>query len=187
MGAGIAASPHCAERRICRCSRPVRLEPEGSCRSVFDPGSPAQASLPIEQLPRERSQPGLIDRVAQGLARHFRLTCLTEVKTVQLSTALLGMTIFASRFARPRPEGRFEPRRAKRKIISSGASYRLASGLLRKASQLPAGRRSDLWSPAARLAVAGFWRGWDRRPDHLTTMGRSTDSGKRIHLGLACG
>ena len=27
MGAGIAASPHCAERRICRCSRLVRPKP----------------------------------------------------------------------------------------------------------------------------------------------------------------
>ena len=55
MGAGIAASPHCAERRICRCSVYLVPLPERFGTPLLDPGSPAQASLSIVPLPRERS------------------------------------------------------------------------------------------------------------------------------------
>ena len=47
MGAGIAASPQCAERRICRCSSAWR--PEGLL--LLDPNSPAQASLRTVVVP----------------------------------------------------------------------------------------------------------------------------------------
>jgi hypothetical protein len=50
MGAGIAASPHCAERRICRSSAATT---QGTVSA--SPCSPAQASLPIRRRSRERS------------------------------------------------------------------------------------------------------------------------------------
>jgi len=49
MGAGIAASPHCAERRICRSSWSWSRRIASK-----SPGSPAQASLSIWQLPPKR-------------------------------------------------------------------------------------------------------------------------------------
>ena len=68
MGAGIAASPHCAERRICRCSQLGPLVPEGLAVPALDPGSPAQASLPIWHLSLSRSLADLPDYVARKLA-----------------------------------------------------------------------------------------------------------------------
>ncbi len=96
---------------------------------VFDPGSPAQASLPIQPLPRERSLTIYSTARPEG-SLAFRLSGLTlepklAVKTVRCSAALLGMITLASRFALPQSEDRFEPRRARGKIISSGASSRL--------------------------------------------------------------
>ena len=55
MGAGIAASPHCAERRICRCSVYLVPLPERFGTPLLDPGSPAQATPRILQLPLARS------------------------------------------------------------------------------------------------------------------------------------
>lgn len=55
MGAGIAASPHCAERRICRCSVYLVPLPERFGTPLLDPGSPAQASLSTVQLSPKRS------------------------------------------------------------------------------------------------------------------------------------
>jgi hypothetical protein len=117
MGAGIAASPHCAERRICRCSQPGPLKPEGPAVPALDPGSPAQASPPTEPLPLARSQINLLDCAARrfaGLstvpARRLGPKSL-EAKTVQCSAALLGSTTLASRFAPPHRSAS-KPRRA---------------------------------------------------------------------------
>ena len=46
-GPALLPAPICAERRICRCS--LAWLPEGP--PLFDPGSPAQASLPIVVQP----------------------------------------------------------------------------------------------------------------------------------------
>ena len=54
MGPGIAARPHCAERRICRCSRPWLTGPKAH-QPVLDPGAPAQASLSIMAVRRPGS------------------------------------------------------------------------------------------------------------------------------------
>ena len=61
---------------------------------------------------------------------------------------------------------------------SSGASSRLARSEPEGSSQ-SCRRRSDLWSPAAPPAVAGSWRGRDRRPDHTSTMHPCPESRKR--------
>src|SRR5437763_4563729 len=46
-------------------------------RPALDPGSPAQASLPTQQLPRERSQTNLPDCAARGFAGlSIRPACL---------------------------------------------------------------------------------------------------------------
>ena len=114
-------------------------------RPAFDPGSPAQASLPIEQLPPKKSLTCLPDCASRGFAglstgpaKHPRTEVL-EAKTVRLSAALLGSTTLASRFASPQSEDRFEAASRLRKIDSSGASSRLTPLPLRRASALPAG------------------------------------------------
>src|SRR4029078_8911900 len=128
MGAGTARSPHCADRRICRCSQPDQKNPKAP-RSALDPGSPAQASLPIEPLPRERSQTDLPDCAARGVAGPpIRPACLEPklaAKTVRLSAALLGSTTLAFRFAPRRSEDHLEAASRWRKIDSSGGSSRL--------------------------------------------------------------
>jgi hypothetical protein len=126
MGAGIAASPHCAERRICRCSRQVRPKPPRP-RSWLTSSGVASRSIALS----EEKPSGLLARAARGPA------CLSIVRPVRRPgirsfAALLGMTAPASRYAYPQSEDWFEPRRAGGKIISSGASSRLASGLLPK-------------------------------------------------------
>src|SRR3569833_4576417 len=87
MGAGIAASPHCAERRICRCS--IYLGPAPPKRFVtplLDPGSPAQASLSTVPLPRERS-PGFYSTAPpEGSLVFRRPACLSNLG---LSTQIL--------------------------------------------------------------------------------------------------
>jgi hypothetical protein len=86
---------------------------------------------------------GLLACAARGPA------CLSIVRPVRRPSirsfaALLGMTAPASRYAYPQSEDWFEPRRAGGKIISSGASSRLASGLLprKRPSGLPGGDRT---------------------------------------------
>ena len=82
------------------------------------------------------------------------------------------------RFARPRPEGRLEPRRAKRKIISSGASYRLTlHPLPKKLQPCHPAEIGPLVTCRFFLPLPAFGRGWDRRPDHLTNMLGLADSG----------
>jgi hypothetical protein len=54
MGAGIAASPHVRRAKDMPVFATWFLLPEGRSNPSFDPGSPAQASLPFEPLPRKR-------------------------------------------------------------------------------------------------------------------------------------
>jgi hypothetical protein len=192
MGAGIAASPHCAERRICRCSQLGPLKPEGPLKPALDPGSPAQASLSIQQLPPRRSQTDLLNCAARGFAGlsarpAWRWRPKSPSKTVRCSTALLGVTTLASRFALQVPKNPLS-RVAREAITSSGASSRLAPKRTRKLSPIACRRRSDLWSPAAPfLPFLAAWGGWDRRPDHMSTMHPAPESGKRKIREEACG
>jgi hypothetical protein len=128
-------------------------------RPALDPGSPAQASLPIEQLPLARSPTGLPDCAARGFAGpSTRPACLEPklaAKTVRCSAALLGSTTLASRFAHQVPKNLGTASRL-RKIDSSGASSRLAPLPLRGASTLPAGGDRTFGHLPLHLAVASF-------------------------------
>ena len=127
MGAGIAASPHCAERRICRClkSRTRRLVSQVLAHQL-------RRRIPSSKRP-------------QGISAMFRGPSWDDHSCVPLCI--------------PRSEDRFMPRRAGGKIISSGASSRLAP----KHSEehlIACRRRSVLPSPAASfLPLPAFrWR-----------------------------
>jgi hypothetical protein len=132
-------------------------------RPALDPGSPAQASLPIKQLPLARSRTGLPDCAARGFAGPspcpacFELDPKTELaaKTVRCSTALLGSTTLASRFAHHDPQGTAGTASRLRKIDSSGASYRPTPKKTRKLFSLPAGGDRTFGHLPHRLAVAG--------------------------------
>ena len=154
MGAGIAASPHCAERRICRCSIYLGPAPtNGFVTPLLDPGSPAQASLSIRPLPPKRSP----DRPTDGNPedhQSFDRPGLAETKAVRCSAALLGSTALASRFTLHAETLRAASRL--RKDDSSGASYRLTPHPLRRASATPAGGDRNLGTYRTHLAVAGF-------------------------------
>ena len=74
-----------------------------ACRPALDPGSPAQASLPIEQLPLARSPTSLPKRRPGGSTSlstrpAWRWKPKLPAKTVLCSAALLGSTSPASRF-----------------------------------------------------------------------------------------
>lgn len=104
-------------------------------RPALDPGSPAQASLSIKQLP-PGEEPDRSTRLRgpkvrwsfdrSGLSRRNPIprNWNPPVKTVRCSTALLGSTTLASRFVLGIEMLRTASR--SRKIDSSGASSRLA-------------------------------------------------------------
>jgi hypothetical protein len=147
MGAGIAASPHCAERRICRCS--VYLVPllERFGTPLLDPGSPAQASLSTEPLSPKRSPDFYLTAPPEG-SLVFR--CPARLKTEVLAQ---NRPMFRgpswdepSRVPLRSPKFRGTPGAAShdRKIISSGASSRLAPKRTRKSLSIACRRRSVL-------------------------------------------
>src|SRR3569833_177362 len=194
MGAGIAASPHCAERRICRCS--IYLGPAPPKRFVtplLDPGAPAQASLSTVPLPRERS-PGFYSTAPPAGSLVFRRpACLSNLG---LSTQILEPEFLNRRSCDPKssnpspgqsrsmfrgpswdnlsrvplrsPKFRRTPGAAShdRKIISSGASSRLARTKPKLHTFLPAEIGSSVPSSPF-LPFPAFRRDWDVRPDHL--------------------
>jgi hypothetical protein len=117
-------------------------------RPALDPGSPAQASLSIRQLP-PGEEPDRSTRLRgpkvrwsfdrSGLSRRNPIprNWNSPVKTARCSAALLGSTTLASRFVLHIEMLRTASR--SRKIDSSGASSRLAPAKARKPSSLPAG------------------------------------------------
>src|SRR5438045_5704438 len=110
MGAGIAASPHCAERRICRCSQ---LGPLKTRRPKQNP-----LSILAHQLRRRfvsnrsllrGARPAYSTARPEGslVVRPVRPALRTEAlaaKTIRCSAALLGVTTLASRFAHQAPK-----------------------------------------------------------------------------------
>jgi hypothetical protein len=184
MGAGIAASPHCAERRICRCSLALVSPREG-----FNPASRSWlTSSGVASHPTAPSceEP---DRSTDGNPedhRSFNPSSLTEVKTVRCSAALLGSITLASRFAF-RTEmlpaaSRFEEDRLFRRLFPAGPA-----STPERASALPAGGDRTFGHPPHPPAVAGSWGGRDRRPDHPVTMHMSHESQKRKMRERGCG
>jgi hypothetical protein len=79
----------------------------------------------------------------------------------------------------PDPTRRSGNRVALEKTDSSGASSRLAPERTRKFFPLPAGGDRIFGHLPHPPAVAGSWRGRDRRPDHLITMHMCSESRKQ--------
>jgi hypothetical protein len=141
----------------------LALPPERVGTPLLDPGSPAQASLPIRPLPRERSLTIYSTARPEG-SLAFRLSGLTlepklAVKTVRCSAALLGMITLASRFAvrSPKsPSGRVALEgRSSLPAPLPGWSWSGSINLLPKepalvSHSIACRRRSVLRSPAAR-------------------------------------
>jgi hypothetical protein len=120
-------------------------------------GSPAQASLPTGNSLQRRS-PATSTPVRQPKPRFcFVPPGLTrKSKPAWCSAALLGMTLNLRPALPPSTRRPLEAASRCRKIISSGASSRLAPKSPRGASHcLP--RRSDLWSPAAPFPRCRFF------------------------------
>src|SRR5436305_4083732 len=98
-------------------------------KPALDPGSPAQASLPILQLPLSRSPAVLPDCAARRFAglsscpawlpRNFQSEDRKSLgtKTARCSAALLGEPPIASRFAHRNSEELQEPRRATERFL----------------------------------------------------------------------
>ena len=102
-------------------------DPTDRFRSWLTSSGVASRSIALS----EEKPSGLLACAARGPAR---LSIVRPVRKpgIRSFAALLGMTAPASRYAYPQSEDWFEPRRAGGKIISSGASSRLAFGLLPK-------------------------------------------------------
>ncbi len=115
---------------------PVFATRSAEASPSLDPDSPAQASLSIAAARESLAFPNFASRKKLHLGP---LMPHPKTKQLRCSTALLGMTTSASRFARPTPKSVGAASR-KRKIISSGASSRLAPKSPRRNSPLPAGR-----------------------------------------------
>ncbi len=149
----------------------------------LDPDSPAQASLPIAAARESLAFSSFPSR------RKFRLGPLMsrpKAKQLRCSTALLGMITSASRFALPTPRGVGAASR-KRKIISSGASSRLATNCPRGNAPIACRQRSVLRSLPHLLARKPSGGDCDRRPDHLKTMHFATSRAKGKIGVRACG
>ena len=120
-------------------------------RPALDPGSPAQASLPIEPLPLARSPTGLPKRRPGGSPSlstrpAWRWKPKLPAKTVRCSAALLGSIPLGVPLCSPPRKA--SSRVALEKIDSSGASYRLTAPPLRRALASPAGG-DRIFGPAA--------------------------------------
>ena len=126
-------------------------------RPALDPGSPAQASLPIEQLPLARSPTGLPTRRPGGSPSlstrpAWRWKPKLPAKTVRCSAALLGSTPPASRFVlRPKASNRvaLEEDQLFRRLLPTGPTS------ARRASSSPAGGDRSFGHLPHLLAVAG--------------------------------
>src|SRR5689334_1270279 len=158
MGAGIAASPQCAERRICRCSvyldpAPVKVCDPASRSWLTSSGVASHLATPSEEEPGCSTRPRLPESFAClsfGPAWRWNLNPKTELpsKTTRCSTALLGIVCIASRFAHQISEEIREPRRTTGRL-SLPAPLPAGPGKNPKALPIACRRRSVLWYPAA--------------------------------------
>ena len=131
-------------------------------RSVLDPGSPAQASLPIVFIEAR----GLLIR--------------------RCSAALLGIITSASRFAQTVPK--YVSSRVAQK---EDHLFRRLSRLARFEPEssphcLPA-EIGSLVTCRTILPLPAVWGGWDRCPDHPLTMHPATSRAKQKRCAQACG
>ncbi len=134
--------------------------PENRCVTpLLDPGSPAQASLPIEPLPLARSRATYSTARPEGslVVRPFRPGFRNrgpcKAKTTRCSAALLGSVTLRVPLCSPH---RSAPSRvALEKADSSGASYQLAQIRTRRLLSLPAGGDRTFGHLPLPVAVAG--------------------------------
>jgi hypothetical protein len=154
MGAGIAASPHCAERRICRCSIYLGSRPG---KPVCDPAS--RSWLTSSGVASYRATPSCEEPVAYSTAppegslvvRPFRPGFWnrgpSKPKPLSLPRPFLGRPLFASRFAFPHRSASsrvaLEEDRLFRRLFPTGSDKNP------KALPNACRRRSVLRSPAA--------------------------------------
>jgi hypothetical protein len=179
MGAGIAASPHCAERRICRTSdsgpRGTQSRtPAHQLRRRFPSATPSREEL---DRPTEVRHPKA--RIS------FKRSCLTrKSKPTDVPRPFLGSSPTASRFAPLDP-----------KTVGSRVALERSSlpaprpGWPRKAPKEPSiacrGDRTfgHLPHPSCRCRLPG--EAWDRRPDHAQTLTRFSESRQAKNMGAS--
>ena len=152
MGAGIAASPHCAERRICQISC---LRSQGNLTQELRLTSSGVASHLIASS-RGRNPIALPQRAGPKTSLPFRPTGPGQARAIRCSAALLGMASFRVSLRSPavrRPSGAAS---RDRKTISSGASSRLAPESSEGNFPLPAGGDRVLSHLPHLHSVAGF-------------------------------
>jgi hypothetical protein len=154
-------------------------------RPALDPGSPAQASLPIGPLPRERSQTRLPDCAARGFAG-------PSTDPAKLSGTEIPSNENRPTFCGPSWETPYRvPLRSPKFRRTPGAASRVRKiSLPAPRTDRPRFRSEELQHclPAeigplvtcrTVFPFRAFWRGRDRRPDHLFTMHTSAESQKR--------
>ena len=144
MGAGIAASPHCAERRICQISR---LRSQGNLIQELRLTSSGVASHLIASSGGGTRQPyrGALVRRPASVSTHRAWP--SQSHPMFRGPSWDGLVRVSLRS----PSVRRPPRAASRdrKTISSGASSRLAPQSPEGNLPTACRRRSGLWPPAA--------------------------------------
>ena len=162
MGAGIAASPHCAERRICRCSWPGQ-KPEGSDPLSILAHQLRRRFLSGSSLVRGAKPTYLTARPEGSLViRSIRPAPNPDPKTAiwRQNHPMFHGPSWDNLYRVPlcSPKFRRTPGTAShdRKTVSSGASYRPTPKRTRKLFPLPAGGDRTFGHLPHRLAVAGF-------------------------------
>jgi len=179
MGAGIAASPHCAERRICRSSGP---SPRGPIPKVL--AHQLRRRFPSDDSLRRG------DRLSTWLrfpkARFpFDYRCLAKPKPPDVPRPFLGRPLL--RFALSFHPRASEPRRARGRstLPAPLPDWRHKPP---KSFALPVGGdRSFRHPPLPSVPCGPSGGGGDFRPDHLLTMHVAAESGKRKISAQACG
>ena len=150
------------------------------------PNSPAQASLSIKPLPRERSLDFLLDRATRRFARLSIIAPDPKVKAIRCSAALLGSITLrvplCSSVRRLPSRVALEEDQLFRRLFPTGTA------ILRRVSHCLSaeiGPSVTLRFPSCRCRPSGG--GGDFRPDHLLTMHVASESGKRKIRAQACG
>jgi len=161
MGDGIAASPHCAERRICRYSLAGSAEASPPLRSWLTSSGVASGRGSVRRQILDVSRP-FLDRPSFRAFRSLAgLAAATERST--LPAPLAGWSNAFS--IRLHPEG-FQP-------------------LVRAPSPAGGDRIFGPWSPSVRLPFPPVARG--RCPDHHLNMRLPTSRSKRNLWASPCG
>ena len=182
MGAGIAASPHCAERRICRCSQPGYPRKHQSCPRSWLTSSGVASHL---TTPSEEETDRLPDCATRGFA------CLPTIGAWQSQSHPMfrgpswvnhsSVSLCPSTRRLPNRVALEEDQLFRRLFPTDPEKLRRASHCL----SAEIGPSVTLRFPSCRCRPSGG--GGDFRPDHLLTMHPASESGKQIIRSQACG